>query len=62
MKHRNSKRSRAAIKAVAKAMKPSGTVSDLKTWNGRNVTAAESAANVRFPPFSSKYAWCSIGH
>jgi hypothetical protein len=41
MKNRRSKPSRAAIKAAAKAMKPSGTVSDLKNWNGRNVTAAE---------------------
>ncbi len=40
-KTRTSKPSRAAIKAVVKAMAPSGTVSDLKTWNGRNVTAAE---------------------
>jgi hypothetical protein len=41
MKHRNSKRSRAAIKAAAKAMKPTGTVSDLNNWNGRNATAVE---------------------
>ena len=41
MKTRTSKPSLKAIKAGAKAMVPSGTVSDLKTWNGRNVTPAE---------------------
>ena len=42
MKHRKSKPSRAAIKAAAKAMKPSDTVAGLKAWQGRTATEAES--------------------
>ena len=44
MKHRKSKPSRAAIKAAAKAMKPSSTVAGLKAWQGRIVTEAESSS------------------
>jgi hypothetical protein len=40
-KTRTSKPSLKAVKAGAKAMKPSGTVSGLRTWNGSNATAAE---------------------
>jgi hypothetical protein len=40
-KTRTSKPSLKAIKAGAKAMKPSGTVAGLKIWQGRTVTAAE---------------------
>jgi hypothetical protein len=40
-KKRTPKPSLKAIEAGAKAMAPSGAVSDLKAWNGRNDTAAE---------------------